>query len=137
MSYNQFTPGGSYQLTSRKINVTINAECKKKDGSWQQSKPFSYTADDAQAFLNIANDDGNLVKIVTPPAGTIDHKYGIAIPAGGYQATSRNIKVTIEAECKKKDGSWQPSKPLEYDTQESQRYPEGVVNNNGQLSFTM
>lgn len=137
MKYNQFTPGGSYQITSRQISVTINAECQRRDGSWQQSAPLHYTADEALKFPDISNDNGNLVPFVVQPPGPIESKYGIAVPAGSYQVTSRNIVVTLEAECQKRDGSWQQSKPLTYGTDESLKYPEGVVNNNGQLSFTM
>ncbi len=137
MNYNQFTPGGSYQLTSRDITVTINAECQARNGSWQKSAPLTYTADQAQKFPDISNNNGTLEPIIVQPAGTIVSKYGIAVPAGSYQITSRNIEVTVNAVCQKRDGSWQQSAPFTFTTDESGKYPEGIVNNNGELSFTL
>jgi hypothetical protein len=34
---------------------------------------------------------------------------GEYVPNGSYKKTSRNIKVTLSAECQKQDGIWQPS----------------------------
>lgn len=33
----QYLPSGSYKETSRNIKVILSAECKKLDGSWQES----------------------------------------------------------------------------------------------------
>ncbi|TRX35530.1 hypothetical protein FNW52_10850 [Flavobacterium sp. ZT3R18] len=130
-----FTPGGSYLETSKSVNVTINAFCAKRDGSIANSAPLSYTTEQAQSFPDIANDNGNLVSQVVSP-GTLVNEMGIAVPAGSYQKTSSEIVITLSALCQKINGTWVNS-TLTYSASEAQNYPLGIVNNDGNLSFSM
>ena len=90
----QYVPSGSYKQTSRDINVTLSAECKKIDGSWQSST------------LDLTNlDNADVVNI----DGVLKIEPSSYLPGGNYIQTSRDINVILSAECKKIDGSWQSS----------------------------
>jgi hypothetical protein len=94
-----YVPNGSYRQTSREIKVTLSAECQKIDGSWQLTT-FDLTE---IGYVELENNDGTLT--VSGPASPTPGY----VPGGSYQQTSRNIKVTLSAQCQKIDGSWQPS----------------------------
>lgn len=96
-----YVPDGSYTQTSRNQTVVLSAECQKEDGTWVASE-FDITNLDGTGFENI---DGVLTDIGSTP---IDYENPY-IPNGSYKLTSRNIKVTLSAECQKIDGTWQQS----------------------------
>ncbi len=93
----QFVPNGSYKETSRSIKVVLTAECKKIDNSWQTSSLELTNLN----HVHVVNANG----VLKANPGNIS--LSGYIPDGSYKKTSRNIKVVLNASCKKVDGSWQ------------------------------
>ena len=133
MNNNQYFPKGSYLLTSKGDYVTINAECEVTGGNWVQSKPITYSKSKAENIRDIANIEGNL-KIFTSesPEPNPTDNLGPYVPAGSYQLTSRNVTVTINAECEQTGGNWVKSNPLNYSSQEASNFRD-IANIEGEL----
>lgn len=90
-----YIPTGSYQETSRNIKIVLLAECKKIDGTWQES-----SLDITNCIKgDITNVDGKLENTSSSSSEKAQTE--------SYKDTSRNIKVILSAECKKIDGTWQ------------------------------
>lgn len=105
--FGQYVPAGSYQNSSSNISVTINAQCTRIDGSVVPAT-LTYGTDAAVVIDDIQNRDGTLVM----PAGqnlnnqlNPSNQFGQYVPAGSYQRGSTEISITLNAECKKSDGT--------------------------------
>lgn len=129
----EYVPAGSYQRTSQNINVTITALCQKTDGSWVQSPPLSYSANQAGTITDLANMNGVLTLFTDNPANhNVSDNLGPFVPAGSYQRTSQQVSVTLNAVCQKIDGQWVPSQPLNY-TAEQAANANDIANRDGNL----
>lgn len=132
---NQYIPAGSYLLTSSDVTVTINAECQQINGEWVQAEPLSFVQDASGEIEDIANMNGILMIIGSDnPAPNPTDKYGPRVPAGSYQLTSRNIKVTLNGECEQIDGDWVASPALTYTTTQAQGARD-IANMDGTLTL--
>lgn len=90
-----YVPNGSYKTTSINVKVTLSAHCQKPDGSWPHST-LDLTYDN---YIKVKNEDGTLKKegSASPTPGYV--------PGGSYLQTSKDIRVTLSADCQKIDGS--------------------------------
>lgn len=114
-SSNQYVPAGSYQLTSQDIEVSINAKCVAVNGAENPNAAVTFPATEAAHIGDIINNDGNL--IVGGGDGSTPNptnQFGEFVPAGSYQLSSSGIEVTVQAKCRKVDGSWVQSEPVRY-----------------------
>ncbi|AXG71960.1 hypothetical protein KORDIASMS9_04218 [Kordia sp. SMS9] len=58
---NRLVPNGSYLRTARNVKITVTAECRKLDGTFQETS-VEYTQVEAQNLKDIINIDGVLTK---------------------------------------------------------------------------
>jgi|GEM_PF-5748202 len=104
---NQYVADGSYAATSRNVRITIAADCLKANGRDLNPSKVTYTAPDAATIADITNDDGELVLVrCDHPTSNAHNRLGRFVPAGSFQASSKNIVVTVEAECLKVDQTY-------------------------------
>jgi len=90
-----YVPNGSYRQTSINIQVTLSADCETVSGSWTHS-----TLDLTNSnYVSVENNNGTLTI-----SGSASPTPGY-VPGGSYQQTSKNIRVTLSADCQKTDGS--------------------------------
>ena len=129
-----YVPAGSYQTSSIDIQITLQAMCQKSNGAWVQSPPLNYSAHDVASILDIHNLDGTLglTHAGNPPKPTSLSPY---VPAGSYQASSKDIQITLKAMCQKSDGPWMQSPPLSFSASEAANILD-IDNADGILSLT-
>lgn len=132
---NQYVPAGSYQLTSRDVQITINASCEQTGGNLVQSPPLTFTLAEAASIGDIANMEGTLTR-QPGNEGTPNptNNYGQFVPAGSYQRTSSNITITINASCEQTGGNWVESPPLTF-TAEAGKSLRDISNREGTLQL--
>ncbi|MCC2603775.1 hypothetical protein [Planctobacterium marinum] len=132
---NQYLPHGSYLLTAKDVEVSINAISTRVDGSHNPNAAVTYPATEARHIGDIINENGNLV--VGGGNGSRPNptnQFGVFVPAGSYQLTSIGIHVTIQALCKKIDGSWVRSVPVRYTAKDAAQLAD-ISNIDGQLTL--
>lgn len=132
---NQYVPAGSYLLTSKDVEVSINAISTCVDGTHNPNAAVTYPATEAPSIGDIINENGNLV------VGGGDgnkanptNQFGEFVPAGSYQLTSIGIHVTIQAKCQKIDGTWVNSVPVRFTTEDAAQLAD-ISNMDGQLTL--
>jgi hypothetical protein len=92
----QPNPAGSYQQTCNSFRWdqgTFNAQCQKKNGSWQAT--FLFLGSGSQCNTTLSNFNGNL---------TCD-----SVPQGSYRDSCRNVQVfagKLYYECENAQGQW-------------------------------
>src|SRR5689334_8704567 len=113
-----YVPAGSYQTSAIDIHITLNAMCQESSGAWVKSPPLSYSAHDVANIVDIHNLEGTLglTHDGNRPNPTSLSKY---VPAGSYQASSKDIQVTINAMCQQSSGPWMQSPPLSFSASEA------------------
>jgi len=134
--FGQYIPAGSYQLSSREVKISINANSERGNGTVNDNAAVTYDAESAQQIGDIINNIGNL--IVGGGDGSKPNptnNFGQYVPAGSYQLSSDNIIVTIQAQCQKIDGSWVQSEPVRYSTSEAAKLND-ISNQDGVLTLT-
>lgn len=93
--YGPLVPAGSYlDAGPEALVITIRANCPRNDGSVIVGSTLTFTDKDAAANATIVNDDG-ILKL-----SQVDELPGSCsayIPAGDYQLSSKNIRVSIVA----------------------------------------
>lgn len=94
-----FVPNGSYKFTSTSIQTVLTCQAQKIDQSWIPAS-FDLTG---LVFANLANMNGVLENESGSAAAT-----GY-MPGGSYALTCQGMKVTLSANCRKRDGTWQKS----------------------------
>ena len=133
MNSNQYVPKGSYLITSRDVTITINAECEQTGGNWVQSIPLTFTQAEAEKIRDIANIEGKLTLYTSEsPKPNPTSNLGPYVPSGSYQLTSRDVTITINAECEQTGGNWVQSNPLNYTSQEASSFRD-IANIEGEL----
>lgn len=134
---NQYIPAGSYLLTSKDVEISVNAISTRVDGSQNPNAAVTYPASEAANIGDIINENGNLV--VGGGDGNKanpNNQFGAFVPAGSYQLTSTGIHVTIQAHCQKIDGSWVRSVPVRFTTSDAKQLAD-ISNMDGQLTLAM
>ena len=132
---NQYVPAGSYQLTSRNVEISVNARATRVDGSVNDNAAVTYSATEAANTGDITNENGTLVvgggngKTPNPT-----NQFGEFVPAGSYQLSSTAIIVTVQAECRTIDGTWVQSVPVRYTTDEAAQLAD-ISNQDGVLTL--
>lgn len=94
-----FVPNGSYKFTSTNIQSMLTCQAQKIDQSWIPAS-FDITA---LSVANLANMNGVLENESGSAAAT-----GY-VPGGSYALTCQGMNVTLSANCRKRDGTWQTS----------------------------
>ena len=79
--------------------MTITAECQTPNGAWKPST-LTYTEDQTGNLTDIANTNGVLTLESSGPLQKNGYDgLGKYVPAGSYQQTTRNVSITIQAQC--------------------------------------
>ena len=130
-SSNQYIPAGSYQITCSNIRISLSAECVLPNGRVVPSE-LNFTQKDTKTIGDIANLNGVLT--IVPGNGSYpnsEHKLGPFFPAGTYQSSTGDVKITLSADCLQNGGgsiqSW-----LNYDTSTNIK---DIYNDNGTLKI--
>jgi len=112
----------------------------KPDGTWVESQALHYTMKNVLDAIDIANVNGLLFVILRdgssnqPRSQNSSQSLGKFIPAGSYQRTSRNVRVSIFGICQLFDGSWETvQQPLQYSSEQAQQMKD-ICNIDGQLT---
>ena len=132
---NQYVPAGSYLLTSKDVEISINAIATRVDGSHNPNAAVTYPVSEAPNIGDIINENGNLV--VGGGDGNkanSTNQFGEFVPAGSYQLTSTGLHVTIQAMCQKIDGTWMRSVPVRFTTEDAAQLAD-ISNIDGQLTL--
>ena len=125
-------PIGTYQKTSRDVQVVIKAKCRKIR---QEGEPIVEQESelDITEMRNpfIVNHDGTLTSTRAGKPG--DHcpfPASSYLPYGNFDLSSRDYAAILRAKCKKHDGSWVAS---QLDLTDYDPETEYIANRDGQL----
>ena len=129
-----FIPAGSYLKTSENVQITIEADLKKLDGTLQFAQ-ITFYALEAKEYSNIINNNGVLETLKGEQPNTVAHSY---FPDGSYLFSSDvgSLQVTINALCRNQSGYLVASKPLTFKYSEISSI-EDISNKNGNLTLVI
>jgi hypothetical protein len=119
----RYQPAGSYLETSTDVTVVLSCEAQQKNGNWIPAE--LQIQDLAGGLVNL---DGQLM-----PEHDEEPAQGY-VPSGSYQITCRNIKVVLNAKCRRRDQSINDSS---LDITNYITFPGTLVNDNGNLAVNM